>query len=263
MSPVLSKALRGLGWLAYAGVALALFVVAGFLSFSLFVRSGATQTPDLGGLARVEAASRLSDYGLTLRVADEAARFDAEVPAGNVLEQAPPPRSLVKRGSTVTVTLSLGPQRLTVPELAGQSLQSAQVALAAAGLSLGRTLSVYRPGAEPGTVVEQRPPAGDELPPGAPVDTVLSLGSSAGVFLMPDLVYRDYDRVRSFFESRGFRLGSVKFEAYEGAGNGTILRQFPLPGHPLSRRDAISLVVATADGTAPDVGGAAGTEPLS
>jgi len=28
---------------------------------------------------------------------------------------------------------------------------------------------------------------------------------------------------------------------------GSILRQFPLPGHPLSRGDAVSVVVATAD----------------
>jgi beta-lactam-binding protein with PASTA domain len=78
---------------------------------------------------------------------------------------------------------------------------------------------------------------------------MISLGDRSGVFVMPDLVYQDYNRVRSFFESRGFRLGSVKFEAYEGAGDGTILRQFPLAGHPLSRRDAISLVVATETGT--------------
>ena len=29
---------------------------------------------------------------------------------------------------------------------------------------------------------------------------------------------------------------------------GVILRQFPLPGHPLTREDSVSLVVATVDG---------------
>jgi beta-lactam-binding protein with PASTA domain len=62
---------------------------------------------------------------------------------------------------------------------------------------------------------------------------------------MPDLVYRDYEQVRRFFEARGFKLGSVKFEPYENVPAGVVLRQFPLPGHPLARRDVISLVVAS------------------
>ena len=66
-------------------------------------------------------------------------------------------------------------------------------------------------------------------------------------FVMPDLVYRNYERVRPYFEQLGFKLGSVKFERYEGVAAGVILRQFPLPGHPLTREDSVSLVVATAD----------------
>ena len=62
---------------------------------------------------------------------------------------------------------------------------------------------------------------------------------------MPDLVYRDYDLVRLFFERRGFQLGGVKPEIYEGVPPGVILRQYPLAGHPLTRSDVISLVIST------------------
>ncbi|MCZ6727052.1 MAG: PASTA domain-containing protein, partial [Acidobacteria bacterium] len=77
------------------------------------------------------------------------------------------------------------------------------------------------------------------------VDLYLATSSRAGTFLMPDLVYRDYERVRRFFEARDFRLGSVKFEPYESMAPGIVLRQFPLAGHPLRRQDAISLVVVS------------------
>mgnify|MGYP003477662428 CR=1 FL=1 len=83
------------------------------------------------------------------------------------------------------------------------------------------------------------PPVADALP--APADT----------FIMPDLVYRRYEPVRRYFEGGGFRLGAVKFEPYEGISDGTILRQNPLPGHPLRRRDVISLVVAATQGALP------------
>ena len=251
MPPLARRALRVLGLLAYAALAVVLFTVAGYLSFSAFVRSGTTPAPDLAGLTRQQAAERLADSGLRLRVVEDAGRHDAEVAAGRVLEQGPSARTLVKRGSGVEVTLSLGPQQVAVPDLAGQSLQSAQIRLAAAGLTLGRTLAVYRPGADPGAVVGQAPAPGAAVGPGAAVDAVLALAGSGPVYVMPDLVYRDYERVRAFFELRGFRLGSVKFEPYEGVAEGTVLRQFPLAGHPLTRRDATSLVVVAAAQTVP------------
>lgn len=243
MPPALRKAVQALGVLAYAGVVVLLLVLAGYASFSLFVRSGATPVPAVEGLSAEEARSRTADSGLRLEVA-EAGRFDDEVPAGRVLEQSPGPRSLVKRGATVTAVLSLGPQRLTAPELTGRSFQAAQVALAASGLTLGRTLQVYSRDAASGTVVAQDPAAGSPVPPDGAVDLLLAQGGSSRRYVMPDLVYRDYETVRGFFERAGLRLGRVTFELYEGAPEGTVLRQFPLAGHPLTPREAISLVVA-------------------
>jgi serine/threonine-protein kinase len=174
-------------------------------------------------------------------------RYDDEVPAGLILRQQPAAGSLVKRGATVEVAVSLGPQVVTVPDLAGAALPAAQVTLAAAGLAVGRTISIYSRESQPGTVVQQAPPAGSRAGASQAVNLFLSQGDPSAVFVMPDLVYRDYEQVRRFFERRGFRLGSVKFEAYEGIGAGVVLRQFPLAGHPLRRREVISLVVASGE----------------
>lgn len=243
MSPTASKALKILLRLCYAAVLVACFALTAYASFKLFVRSGATSVPDLEGLSEAQAARVLTDQGLVLRRAEGGGRFDPEVPAGAVMLQEPGPRTLVKRGSAVEVVLSLGPQRLTVPELLGKGLPAAQVTLAAAGLELGRTLQVFSD-REGGMVVEQVPDPGTPVAPGSTVDLLLARGDGGEKFLMPDLVYRDYDRIRSFFDRQGFRFGSVKFERYEGARPGIVLRQFPLAGHAVTRKDAISLVVA-------------------
>jgi serine/threonine-protein kinase len=256
MSPALRKILKALGYLAYAGAALLLFVVTAYAAFSVFVRSGATPVPDVAGLTADEARGRLADTGLRL-VVEQSGRFDDEVASGHVLEQTPSPRTLVKRGSTVSALLSLGPQRLTVPDLAGRSFQAAQVTLASNNLALGRTLQVYSADVPSGTVVAQVPTAGAVVPPDGTVDLMLSQGGDARRYVMPDLVYRDYDRVRRFFERAGLRLGRVTFELYEGVPAGTVLRQFPLAGHPLTPQDAVSLVVA-ADPDELEAGAAAG-----
>ena len=132
-----------------------------------------------------------------------------------------------------------------MPDVRGRALQAAQVTLAAAGLGVGRTLGIHTFETKAGTVHEQNPPADDRVGMAGEVDLYLSTSSRGATFLMPDLVYRDYETVRAFFERRGFRLGSVKFEPYESLESGIVLRQFPLAGHPLRRQDVISLVVVS------------------
>jgi serine/threonine-protein kinase len=238
--------LSGLGMVAYLLLVLVAFLAASYFAFSLFVRSGVMAVPNVTGLSRAEAADTLADLGLTQRRA-EGGRYDDQVPAGRVVRQSPDARTLVKRGSSVEVVLSLGPRRVKVPPLAGKALPAAQVTLSAIGLEVGSILGAFDARRPPGAVVEQDPDAGDEVPPASPVSLLLAMAAPGRRYVMPDLVYRHYDPVRQFFEARGFRFGSVKFERYEGVAAGVILRQFPLPGHPLTVNDPVSLVVATTD----------------
>jgi beta-lactam-binding protein with PASTA domain len=241
------KLLRALGLLAYAALVVLAFTLAAYLSFSFFVRSGVTPVPSVVGMTRAEAANVLVGNGLAVRGVTSKGRYDDKVPAGRVLREIPDARTLVKRGSGVQLVLSQGPQRIEVPDLAAKAFPAAQVTLSGRGLIVGKTLSAFIPGHETGTVVAQDPDPGVSVPPASPVDVLLALPTPGERYIMPDLVYQQYDRVRAFFEREKFRLGNVKYERYEGVAAGVILRQFPLPGHPLSHDDPVSLVVATVE----------------
>jgi serine/threonine-protein kinase len=246
---MLPRFFRGLGYLAYVLFVLVIFGLAAYTSFSLFVRSGVTTVPSVVGMSSGDAANTLADQGLTMRGAEASGRYDDKVPAGRVARQTPDPRTLVKRGRPVTVVLSLGPRRVQVPDLTGKTLPAAQASISGTGLGLGRILGVVAPNPQTAadSVVEQDPEPGAAVPPATGVNVLLAMASPGERYIMPDLVYRDYEAVRPYFEQLGFKLGNVKFERYEGVAAGVILRQFPLPGHPVSRDEAISLVVATAD----------------
>jgi serine/threonine-protein kinase len=233
--------------LAYAALIVLAFGLAAYLSFSFFVRSGVTPVPSVVGMTRAEASNALVEHGLALRAVRNRGRYDDKVPVGRVLRQIPDARALVKRGSGVELVLSLGPQRVAVPDLAEKTFPAAQVALSGSGLTIGRTLSAFVAGRETGTVVAQDPDPGAEVPPASPIDVLLALPTPGERYIMPDLVYQRYDHIRQFFERAKFRIGNVKYERYEGVAAGVILRQFPLPGHPLSHDDPISLVVATTE----------------
>lgn len=257
------RLLSGIGFLLYLLAVAVVFLCATYLAFSFFVRSGVTAVPQVVGLSRAEAANRLLEQGLELRRVDRLGRYDDKVPAGHIVRQSPEARTLVKRGSGVEVALSLGPRRVEVPNLTGKALPAAQVGLSALGLELGNILGTFELRRPSGSVLGQDPDPGAEVPPASSVHLLLAMpepgaaapgataaASAADRYLMPDLVYRHYDEVRPYFERHGFRFGNVKFERYEGVAAGVILRQFPLPGHPLTRNDPVSLVVATADGAA-------------
>jgi eukaryotic-like serine/threonine-protein kinase len=237
--------------LLWGVVLVAVFGATAYLSFNLFVRRGAMTVPELAGLTSEEAARLLSDQGLRFRAAEPAGRWNATVEEGRVIESRPKAGGFVKRGSAVEVVLSLGLRRASVPNLAGKAMSAARVTVQAEGLELGDTLSIASAAGEPGTIVGQDPPPGSSVAAGTRIDLLVSLDASSETFVMPDLVYRRYEPVRGYFEGGGFRMGAVKFEPYEGISDGTILRQSPLPGHPLRKRDVISLVVAASQGALP------------
>jgi serine/threonine-protein kinase len=247
---VLRWVLRAIGRAGYVLLLLAVFGSSGYFAFNFWVRRGVTTVPELAGETEEEAAGTLADLGLALRRA-ETGRFSETLAAGRVIESRPAAGSLVKRGATIEAVVSLGARRVTVPELAGKAAPAAQLMLRSEGLEPGATLSVLTGARAPGTIVAQDPPAGASVPAGTSVDLLVALETAGTAYVMPDLVYRRYEPIRRTFETGGFHFGNVGFEPYEGVAEGTILRQQPLPGHPLRRTDAISLVVASAAGVAP------------
>ena len=235
------KLLRGLGCLSYLGALGAVFALVAYVAFSLFVRGGVTAIPDLAGLSEEEAIALLADQGLRPIWSDDS-RFDERVAKGHVLMHDPQAGVYVKRNTEVLLTLSKGPRRIEVPDLTGQAVQAAQVSLAAAGLKIGRTFNIYSVGAG-GLVADQTPKAGSRVEVDAEVDLFLNVDNPVEKFVMPDLVRRNYEEVRAFFAEQGIRIGRVRYETYDGVASGTVLRQFPLAGHPLRRSDVIALTV--------------------
>ena len=237
------KFLRALGCTAYLGLLACIFALVSYLAFSLFVRRGVTPTPGLFGLDEEDARQMLVGQGLRFEASEEDERYHDEVPKGHIVLQQPRAGTLLKRGRAVTVVFSRGPQRTDVPSVVGKTLQAAQVELAAANLTVGRTLHIFTVSGKGGTVVAQEPRGGAKVEPEAEVDLFLALEDVSKTSIMPDLVSQNYEDVRHFFETRGFRIGRVLYEKYEGIAPGIVLRHYPLSGHPLRQGDVISLSV--------------------
>jgi serine/threonine-protein kinase len=229
----------------YALVLAGVLVIATWISFSKFVVGKSMRVPDMTGLSVDEATALATERGLSVQVDPAHERYDEKVPVHRVAGQEPSPETDVKSGQRVRIFLSLGPRMIRVPDLAGDSPRTAALALAREGLREGVQSAVRLPG--PQGVTGQGILPGTTAAPDAKVDLLVNRGAADVAWVMPDLIGRDFDRVRAAFEARGFRLGGVKSQAYEGAAAGTILRQFPLAGYPVSYRDTLSFVVASGE----------------
>jgi serine/threonine-protein kinase len=227
----------------YALLLAGILGVAAWISFSRFVLGKAEEVPDLTGRSVDEAAALAAERGLRVVVDSTQAGFDEGVPAHRIRGQNPAPGMAVKAGQDLRVFLSLGPRIVRTPDLAGLTARTAALALAREGLVEGAVSAVRLP-APPGVIAQGVVP-GAATEPETPVDVLVIRGAADILYVMPDLIGRDFERVRLAFEARGFRLGGVKEQAYEGAAAGTILRQFPLAGSPVGLKDTLSFVVAS------------------
>jgi eukaryotic-like serine/threonine-protein kinase len=230
----------------YAIVLAGILATATWISFSRFVAGNSTRVPNLANLTVEEATARAAELGLTAVVDPAQDAFDDAVPAHFVRAHRPGPDTAVKEGQTVRLFVSLGPKTVRMPDLTGQSKRTATVALVRQGLPEPIIADVRLAG--PAGVVAQGIAPGAVASPGEAVGLLVNRGLADPAWVMPDVIGRDFERVRTAFEARGFRLGGVKSQAYEGAAAGTILRQFPQAGFPVTRKEAVSFVVASREG---------------
>jgi eukaryotic-like serine/threonine-protein kinase len=132
------------------------------------------EVPSLEGLTREEAQEHLAESNLTVGDADEAP--SDSVPEGTVVEQAPQAGAFVDPETSVDITLSSGPKRVSVPDLTGLSLSEAERTLSEASFNLGRQDEAPSDTVPVSAVISQDPIEGTELEKGTSVDVVISTG---------------------------------------------------------------------------------------
>jgi len=227
----------------YGALLVAVFLGAVWFGFRRSIVGRSVAVPDLTGKTPDEALRAALDAGLQIEQQDGRARYDDKIPRGKVLLQQPEAGSLAKPSQAIRVVLSLGPRELRVPDLAGLAPRAAALKLSRESLELG-PVSWYRdPAASPG-ILAQDPEPDSPGKRGEAIRVLMSRGPADVRILMPDFVGKDAQVVKAHLEKFGFRVGSARFEAYDGVAPDTVLKQFPPAGYPLSNKEVVSLTVS-------------------
>ena len=114
---------------------------------------------------------------------------------------------------------------------------------AQAGYELGKVSQISVSDVADNQVLRQFPPPGAEEILSPRIDVLVSRGSSAN-FVMPDVLGHDLNRVLMVFKRNGFKVGEIQYQSHPTFERGTVIKQFPEPGHILALEVPINLEVA-------------------
>jgi eukaryotic-like serine/threonine-protein kinase len=137
----------------------------------LFISSGPelVAVPDVTGLSRDSAEAQISELGLVPAVQE----LESEEPEGQVISQDPGAGTELERGSTVTITVSTGVERVVVPDVVGIGARDAERQVRASGLVPVRREMEVSDASQDGVVIDQRPGTGVEVERGREVVIVV------------------------------------------------------------------------------------------
>ena len=216
---------------------------------------GTAAVPDVEDLPREQARKRLRRAGFRVR---ERREESDDVDRGRVVRTVPPIGSQVQVGSTVTLVVSSGPGKVTVPDVTGSDVEDARAELEAAELSVAVTREESDE-ADPDTVLRQDPAGGTSVDKRSTVTLVVA--EEPEQVDVPSVEGRDEaDAVRRV-SAAGLEVNVEDRAVDTPSEDGKVLEQSPAGGRKAERGSRVTLVVGRFD---PDLNpdpGRGGEEP--
>ena len=229
--------------LIFGGLAmLALALGCAFATIRLAVHGTQVEVPNLAGLTVNDAQRDLAARGLSLAVVSRF--YSTTVPAGHIISQVPAPGVIVRQEWAVRAIESIGPQRVSIPDVRGLPERPAAITIRRLSLDLGTV--AYLPTTDGSEVVlAQTPP-----PNAGGVDSPrvsLLIGQKADVaaaFVMPSLVGLSASTAAARAAGLGLSVVEVGAPASgEDQPAGTVINQQPQAGSRVSKGASVRLTL--------------------
>jgi serine/threonine-protein kinase len=194
-----------------------------------------TDVPDVVGLSRNEARQKLTTTGFKV---NEAKVTSDSVKAGRVVAQSPDGGSLAENGQAVDIEVSIGPERLPVPDVVGKSEDDARAALDAFRVVVQEKEDAK---ADPGTVLAQKPAKG-EFRRGSTV--ILAVAIEPKKIAVPDVVGRSQNLATKTLSRVGFEVTVEEVTVDTPDQDGLVQKQSPASGgDKVERGSSVTITV--------------------
>jgi serine/threonine-protein kinase len=196
------------------------------------------ETPGMVGMTVAQAEQVAESAGLSVVVGGE--EYSEAIPVDAIVSTEPGPGDSVAPGQTVTLVLSLGPERYDVPSIVGSTRAEAESALADLTLVPGEVTRRFSEDVPKGQVIAQQLAAGVEVKRGADVSFVVSKGRQP--IDVPDVVGESRQTAADEIEAAGL-VARFDDAFSDEVAKGQVISQDPSDG-TVFRGDDISVIVS-------------------
>ena len=204
------------------------------------------QVPAVVNVSRDDADNQLRNLGFVL---DYRTAYSDNIKKGDVISVEPGVGSKVNKGSTVTVTVSSGPEKVKLPDnLQGQSEAYVRNALKDLGLVDGRVSTVESASVPAGMVVELSPEKGSTDDKGAQTveaGSTVNIVLSSGKVKVPSLVGLTKDQAIAALTAQDVLLNTnIETVQTNERPAGTVLSQSSAAGTLVAQNSTVTIRVA-------------------
>ncbi|MET9453087.1 Stk1 family PASTA domain-containing Ser/Thr kinase [Streptomyces cinerochromogenes] len=225
---------------AVLAVVAAVLLVFGVGAGVWYINSGQfTKVPPLLAQTEAQARARLSAAGLDVGQVKRA--YSDTVRRGAVIGSDPAPGARIRDHDSVTLTVSLGPETVNVPNVKGQPLAKAQARLKADGLEPGMVTREFSEDVARGSVVGTTPEAGTKRHAGSAIALIVSKGSPIDV---PDVTGDDLDSARQELTDAGLKVRIAAGRINSEYDKGEVAAQSPDEGSRAAEGDTVTLTLS-------------------
>ncbi|MET8943253.1 Stk1 family PASTA domain-containing Ser/Thr kinase [Streptomyces sp. NPDC004542] len=196
------------------------------------------QTPNFVDLTQSDAEQRADNVGLKVSIAKKA----CGKPAKTVCSQDPTPNTDVKKGDTVTLTVSTGTPKVTVPDVRGIQFDQAEAQLKDKGFEVDKKVEVSTQ--TPGVVTAQDPAGGTSKQKGSTI--TLTVAKAEDKATVPDVTDKSCDDAKAQMTANNLVGNCTEVETDDNSKVGKVISTDPQAGTQLSKNSTVQIQIGKA-----------------
>ncbi|MFJ4538502.1 Stk1 family PASTA domain-containing Ser/Thr kinase [Streptomyces tibetensis] len=165
----------------------------------------------------------------------------AEQSKGKICSQNPDPEVKVDKGETISLVVSTGAPKVTVPSVTGLSLQEAKDKLEDAKYKFDVKTETRTSPEKPGTVLEQNPTTGEEVEKGSTITLIIA--KEAEKSTVPDVLGRDCNAAKQQMQASNLVGNCTEVETDDDSQVGKVIQTTPQAGTSVDPNSSVNIQI--------------------
>jgi len=239
---VASKSKKSRRWIVVTAILVSFLAISSLVLFTIYnnlTKNADVPVPNIIGADEQVAEQVLKTNGLSMDVIERP--YD-DKPAGTVIKTYPDVGVAVKKNGTVKVKVSSGPQKVTIPNIIGYTLNDALFKLQENGLK-GNVTEVSDDNIEKDRVIKVYPDVNSEVVNGSVVDVYVSKGPEVKLTKVPLLEGVTFDKVEERLSQAKLKLGNIQTKTDTSKPDNIVLFQYIPPETQVGEQTTIDIIV--------------------